>query len=350
MYGAALYRLRREDFGEMQHHDGVSPAWPVSYEEFEPYYTEAERLYQVHGVRGDDPTEPPYSKPYPYPPVSHEPRIQKLTTTSRRPGYQPFHAPSAVMLNEADMAESQCINCDTCDGYPCLVHAKSDAEVIAVRPALEHANVTLFANARGGQDSRPTPRAAKSTEVVDQPRARSRIAFAATSSSSSAGAANSRAHPAALSQRQRIRRAWRTARARSGAITCFTTVRPSLALSLEPQSTRFPEDDFAQRFLFRDGGFRFPDGQHPDDRQDAGGRCSAPMPVSSAPGFRARRNGSARRRFLADDRGLPDPDNRVTSIAKEDRSELHPNNEVPTKRLYERSRRCWRIPAIGTRI
>ena len=79
LYGAALYRLRAEDFGELRHHDGISPAWPISYDEFEPYYTQAEQLYQVHGARGEDPTEPPASAPYPFPAVSHEPRIQQLS-------------------------------------------------------------------------------------------------------------------------------------------------------------------------------------------------------------------------------------------------------------------------------
>jgi len=74
-YGAALFRLRKEDFGELRHHDGISPAWPISYDELEPYYLEAERLYQVHGNRGEDPTEPAASGPYAYPAVSHEPRI-----------------------------------------------------------------------------------------------------------------------------------------------------------------------------------------------------------------------------------------------------------------------------------
>jgi choline dehydrogenase-like flavoprotein len=63
LYGAALYRLRKEDFGELRHHDGVSPAWPIEYEELEPYYTQAENLYEVHGARGEDPTEPPASAP-----------------------------------------------------------------------------------------------------------------------------------------------------------------------------------------------------------------------------------------------------------------------------------------------
>ena len=148
LYGAALYRLREEDFGELQHHDGVSPAWPIGYDEMEPYYTQAEQVYQVHGARGEDPTEPPASAPYPFPAVSHEPRIQQLADDLAAAGHHPFHAPCGVMLNEPDMPHSQCVRCGTCDGFPCLVHAKSDAEVLGVRPALEHSNVTLLTNAR----------------------------------------------------------------------------------------------------------------------------------------------------------------------------------------------------------
>src|SRR6202167_2444677 len=146
VFGAALYRLRKEDFGALRHYDGVSPAWPVGYDEMEPYYTEAEQLYQVHGERGADPTEPPASAPYPAPPVSHEPRIQKLHDDLVA-AYHPSPAPAAVMLDEADKPYSRCIRCQTCDGFPCLMHAKADAEVIAVRPALKHSNVTLLTNA-----------------------------------------------------------------------------------------------------------------------------------------------------------------------------------------------------------
>ena len=148
MYGAALYRLRKEDFGELQHHDGVSPAWPISYDELEPYYTLAEQLYHVHGARGEDPTEPPSSAPYPHPAVSHEPRIQQLADDLAAAGHRPFHAPCGIMLDESNPPFTTCIRCATCDGFPCLVHAKSDAEVLGVRPALEHANVTLLTNAR----------------------------------------------------------------------------------------------------------------------------------------------------------------------------------------------------------
>ncbi len=147
-YGAALFRFRKEDFGEIHHHGGISPAWPISYENLEPYYTEAERLYHVHGLRGEDPTEPPVSAPYAHPPISHEPRIQHLSDDFARLGLRPFHTPLGLMLDEQNHRISPCIRCNTCDGFPCLVNAKSDAQVCAVDPALKHPNVTLLTNAK----------------------------------------------------------------------------------------------------------------------------------------------------------------------------------------------------------
>ncbi len=146
-YGAALFRLRREDFGEIKHWGGISPAWPIEYEDLEPYYTAAERLYHVHGERGVDPTDPPASAPYPHPPVSHEPRIQRLHDDWARLGLRPFHVPLGIMLDEADPRGSRCIRCETCDGHPCLVGAKSDAQVVCVDPALRDPNPTLLTNA-----------------------------------------------------------------------------------------------------------------------------------------------------------------------------------------------------------
>lgn len=46
-YGAALFRLRPQDFGEIQHFGGKSPAWPIHYQDLKPYYTQAEHLYLV---------------------------------------------------------------------------------------------------------------------------------------------------------------------------------------------------------------------------------------------------------------------------------------------------------------
>ena len=106
VYGAALYRLRPADFGEVRHVDGISPAWPLTYDEFEPYYTKAESLYQVHGNRGEDPTEGHASRPYPWPTVSHEPRMAQLFTDLQSGSYHPFHAPCGILLDEAGLTRS----------------------------------------------------------------------------------------------------------------------------------------------------------------------------------------------------------------------------------------------------
>jgi len=151
VYGAALFRMRERDFGEVRHKDGVSPAWPLKYEVFEPYYTEAERLFHVHGQRGEDPNEPSASTPFPYPPVSHEPRIQALHESLVADGLHPFHLPLGILLDEKDgkvTPTSTCIRCDAFDGFPCLVNGKADAQVICVDPALKlHPNLTLLTNA-----------------------------------------------------------------------------------------------------------------------------------------------------------------------------------------------------------
>jgi choline dehydrogenase-like flavoprotein len=145
-FGASLFRLRKEDFGELRHHSGISPAWPVPYEVFEPYYTKAEELFAVHGKRGSDPTEPPASGPYPHPPVSHEPYVESLAKKFAMKGYHPFPMPLGIRLNEQDKTNSECCRCDTCDAFPCLIGAKSDAYTSALRPALKHSNVTLLTN------------------------------------------------------------------------------------------------------------------------------------------------------------------------------------------------------------
>ncbi|MDQ3855009.1 MAG: GMC family oxidoreductase, partial [Chloroflexota bacterium] len=151
VYGAALFRLRPQDFGEIKHYGGISPAWPLSYDDFEPYYSQAEQLYQVHGRHGEDHTEGHCSMQYPKPPVTHEPRIQQLHDDLVRVGLHPFHAPCGVLLDEDGTGRathtSPCIRCNRYDGFPCLLHAKADAEVMCVNPALQQTNVRLLPNA-----------------------------------------------------------------------------------------------------------------------------------------------------------------------------------------------------------
>jgi len=148
VYGAALYRMRERDFETVQHEGGISPEWPLKYADFEPYYTKAEKLYRVHGKRGVDATDPYMSEEYPEPPVSHEPIMQEISDHFTKTGYNPSYIPLGIKLNEADRLNSACIRCDTCDGFPCLVHAKSDADINCVRPAIKKSNIHLLTDAK----------------------------------------------------------------------------------------------------------------------------------------------------------------------------------------------------------
>jgi choline dehydrogenase-like flavoprotein len=167
-YGAALFRLRPQDFEVLRHHDGMSPAWPIDYQDLEPYYTQAEHLYLVHGAHGEDPTEGAASALYRFPPVQHEPRIQQLSDDLEKRGLHPFHLPIGVHLTQDETGrpthDSACIRCDRVDGFPCLVNAKSDAQVICVDPALTHDNVELITNAY--VDRRETDDAGRAVRTV----------------------------------------------------------------------------------------------------------------------------------------------------------------------------------------
>ncbi|HSC55931.1 MAG TPA: GMC family oxidoreductase [Nitrospira sp.] len=148
VYGAALLRMRAQDFGEVKHYGGISPEWPIRYDELEPYYTQAEHLYHVHGRHGEDPTAPPVSAQYKYAPLRHEPRIQELHDDWMKMGFHPFHLPVGVMLDEEQKEKSACIRCSTCDGFPCLLDAKADSQVVCVDPALKYPNVTMLTHAK----------------------------------------------------------------------------------------------------------------------------------------------------------------------------------------------------------
>lgn len=147
-YGAALIRFRERDFDEVKHLGGISPEWPLKYDIYQPYYLQAEALYNVHGQRGEDPLEPPEKAPYPFPPLKHEPKVQEMIDSILGGGHKPFHLPIGIRLNEENKEESECIRCDTCDGYPCLVDAKSDAHTTCMRSALKSGNVTLITRAK----------------------------------------------------------------------------------------------------------------------------------------------------------------------------------------------------------
>jgi choline dehydrogenase-like flavoprotein len=161
-WGSVLYRLRREDFGELAHVDGISPAWPITYETLAPYYDRAEQLYHVHGQHDTDPTEPP-RRPYPYPAVDHSAGMQQIVTALQRLGLHPSPLPLGV-INPG--APDGCQLCNTCNSFPCRVGAKSDAEVCGIGPALQHDNVTLWDHATALRlTTDPSGRRVKGVEV-----------------------------------------------------------------------------------------------------------------------------------------------------------------------------------------
>ncbi len=147
-YGSAHYRLRERDFDEVEHKGGISPEWPLKYSDFEPYYTEAEKLFDVHGLRDTDPTEPPSDSPFPFPPISHEPRIAEIGEALKAKGLHPAYQPLGLKLNEANRSLSECVRCETCDGFPCMVNAKADGDVNGIRPTMMYPNVTLKTHAK----------------------------------------------------------------------------------------------------------------------------------------------------------------------------------------------------------
>ena len=170
VYGAALLRLRERDFEELKHQDGISPAWPLPYEVFEPYYAEAERLFHVHGKSGEDPYEPFRSGEFPYPPVTHEPKIAALSEHFLESGLHPFHLPLGILLDEKNGKPTQasiCIRCDAFDGFPCLLNGKADAQVLCVDPTLAaHPNFTLLTNAYASRlNTDPSGRSVTEVEV-----------------------------------------------------------------------------------------------------------------------------------------------------------------------------------------
>ncbi|BBO35843.1 GMC oxidoreductase [Lacipirellula parvula] len=336
MYGAALYRLRAEDFAERQHQDGVSPAWPISYDELEPYYQQAEEMYHVHGARGEDPTEPPSSGPYPHPAVSHEPRIQKLADDLARAGYHPFHSPCGIMLNEAQLAFSHCCRCINCDGFPCVLHAKSDAETLAVRPALEFPNVTLLTNAmvdrlETSADGRQVTRVVGTHEGKP-------AEFTGSIVVVSCGAANS-AKLLLRSANDKHPRGLANGSDQVGRNYMFHNSQAVLALSKEPNPTIYQKTLGLNDFYFGMPGYEFPMGniQMVGKSQAPMFRGEKPIETMLAPQWSLEMIAKHAVDFWLSTEDLPREENRVTvDAAGTITLSYTPSNTVAKNKLYEK--------------
>jgi choline dehydrogenase-like flavoprotein len=330
MYGAALFRLRREDFGELKHHDGLSPAWPIAYDDLEPYYTQAEQIYQVHGLRGADPTDPSASAPYLHPPLSHEPRIQELCDSLTKAGYHPAPTPTAILLNEQERHNSLCIRCDTCDGFPCLVHAKADAEVVCVRPALTYPNVTLVTNAHVSRLQTNTSGRDVTEVVVERHGAtetyRGSIVVVA------AGAANS-ARLLLMSASDKHPRGLANGSDQVGRNYMFHNSAAVVAISKRENPTLFQKTLSLNDFYFGAKDFAYPLGNMQMIGKSQGSMFREDAP-RFAPGFALDTMAKHAVDFWLTTEELPDPNNRVTLNASGDIQLNYPfNNQEPTRRL-----------------
>src|SRR4029077_2419318 len=312
------------------------PAWPISYDDLEPYYTQAEQLYEVHGARGEDPTEPYASAPYPFPAVSHEPRIQQLSDDLAAAGYHPFHAPCGVRLNEQNMPYGACVRCQNCDGFPCAVHGKSDAEVLGVRPALEHPNVELLTNAQAVKLETEPGGNAVSAVIVEhdgklEPYKADLIVLAC-------GAANT-AKLLLLSASDKHPNGLTNGSDQVGRNYMYHNSAAVLAISKEPNPTVFQKTLGLNDFYFGMKDFEYPMGniQMVGKSQGPMYRGEKPIEAGLAPMFALDEVAKHALDFWLSTEDLPMPDNRVT-LERDGSIKLSytPNNQVSKQKLYDK--------------
>ena len=313
-YGAALMRLREGDFHETQHKGGVSPAWPIDYQDLKPFYDEAEVLWKVHGERGLDPAEPPGSPPYAYPAVRDDPGVAQLRTHLQTQGWNPFPLPLGVEWEEGRPLTTPCIKCKTCGGYPCLLKAKCDARTLAVEPILALPNVTLLTG-RKAVKLVTDPEGKTVTSVVTES-AQGEETWTGDIVVVAAGAVNTAAlllapataaHPTGLANGSD----------QVGRNYVFHTLTAMVSLTLDAMDFQFPKTLAVNDFYWNDprGGFDYPMGHiqllEYMSAQTLEGQVQQYLPPALAPGFLF--NAVAKRllSFLVISEDLPDPNNRV---------------------------------------
>jgi choline dehydrogenase-like flavoprotein len=338
VYGAAMFRLRTKDFETLKHEGGISPEWPVKYNVFEPYYTRAEKLFCVHGKSGLDPTEPPRSEEFPFPAVSNEPRMQEIQDGVAALGYKPFPVPLALKLNEADRVRSACIRCDTCDGFPCLIHAKADADIQCVRPVMDMPNVTLRTSAKVTRIlTNPTGTAVTGVEVeIDDTVAGSKTTSTFTGDvvAVCCGAINS----AALllrSASDRFPDGLANSSGMVGRNFMFHNSNAILAISTTENPSSYMKTFGINDFYFGQPGYDYPMGsvQPIGSFQQEMMRSDAP-PLTPGFALKIAKEHAVPWWLMTED--LPDPNNRVRIRDGEIRLEYTPNNQTSFKRLKER--------------
>jgi choline dehydrogenase-like flavoprotein len=341
VYGAALLRMRTEDFGEVKHHGGLSPAWPISYDDLEHYYAEAEKLYYVHGERGTDPTEPPASTPYFYPPLQHEPRIQELFDDIKQLGLNPFPLPIGAKMGETEAGTAPSV-LDRFDGFPDPSETKADAHVAALRPALQHENVTLMTDSL--VERLLTDTSGKTISKVVVNRNGNTEHYSADTVVVACGAINS----AALLLRSQNKKHPNGLANSSGVVGRHYMAHNNsamLAISRKPNHTLFGKTIGLNDFYFGDDDFEYPMGhiQMLGKSDPLMFREDAPK---FAPGLALDYIAEHALDFWMTSEDLPDPNNRVT-LTKDGSIQLHytENNLEGHKRLQKKLR--WILEHAG---
>jgi len=147
VYGAASFRLREGDFQLRERYPGLCPDlvdWPISYRDLAPFYDQAEQLLGVAGVAGRDPNEPPRTGPYPTAPPLYSAPARRVADAAAALGLHPFPIPLAINFAATD-ARRACVQCLTCDLFPCKICAKNDLSV-TVLPLAIAAGATVLPN------------------------------------------------------------------------------------------------------------------------------------------------------------------------------------------------------------
>jgi choline dehydrogenase-like flavoprotein len=331
VYGAALPRLRREDFGALEHEGGTSPAWPITYDDLEPYYARAEAFYAVHGATGEDPTEPPRSTPFPFPPMPHDDYMAELAAKFRQQGLHPFSLPIGVDWQPG----GKCVRCRTCDAFPCQVDAKSDADVCGIRPALTSPDVELLTSAFARRLlTDPAGRTVTGVEIDHQGEVSTVNAGLVIVA---CGAVNS----AAL-----LLRSAQGGLANSSGIVGrnYMVHNNSVLIAINP--TKRNPTVFQKSFAINDFYFRGPDFPYPLGNLQPVGKLQAAMLAAERPHVPRALLGAVASRsadwwVMSED--LPDPENRV-EVGSNGRIRIHwrPNNMVAHRKLMAAAKDVFR--------
>lgn len=322
-YGAALMRMKRRDFEPLAHYGGkVSPGWPLRYDDFAPWYTQAENLWEVRGQRGIDPFDEATDPAYPYPPLLHDPGVQALKTHFESLGWRPSPLPLGVRRDDRMPADAPCIRCRTCGGFPCYVMAKSDARTTVLGPMDSLSNVTLLTGQKARRiETTPDGRTATAviSESVDgETRFTGDVIVVAGGAVNSAAlllASGSPAHPDGLANSS----------GQVGRNYMFHMTSAVLSLAAERFEAAFPKTLCVMDFYFGEPSFAWPMGQiqmlEYMSGQTLEGELSEYLPPELIPDAFSNALADHMVSFLAMSEDLPEQDNRVT-LTKDGRIRL----------------------------